>query len=210
MPISSPDDGLTELLCESGEWQAVNRRVEPGEPDADTVSTGFAAKGSQNQVRRYKLAELLTANALDGQAASWRSEASLNLAWSLAQHLEVAVTREQVRLYVDERSLPPILLRALRKHDGDTAVPRSTRRKLSLRSASAPIAMRCAAAERLSERELEVLFLVEEGLSNREIAGRLFLTEGTVKWHLHNLYSKLNVRNRTAALRAAKRVGLLT
>jgi DNA-binding NarL/FixJ family response regulator len=55
----------------------------------------------------------------------------------------------------------------------------------------------------LSERELEVLRLVAEGSSNREIASRLFLAEGTVKNHVTNVLAKLGARDRTqAALRA--------
>lgn len=55
----------------------------------------------------------------------------------------------------------------------------------------------------LSERELEVLRLLADGRSNREIAGALFLAEGTVKNHVTNLLAKLDARDRTqAALRA--------
>ncbi len=57
--------------------------------------------------------------------------------------------------------------------------------------------------EPLSEREVEVLKLVTEGLSNREIARKLFISPGTAKTHIHNLCGKLGVRNRTeAAIRA--------
>ncbi|EPZ16271.1 hypothetical protein M622_13665 [Thauera terpenica 58Eu] len=58
-------------------------------------------------------------------------------------------------------------------------------------------------------RELELLGYLDGGLSNQDIADRLGLTVGTVKWHLHNLFTKLGVRNRSAALFKAKRVGLL-
>jgi DNA-binding NarL/FixJ family response regulator len=50
----------------------------------------------------------------------------------------------------------------------------------------------------LTTRELEVAVLVAEGLSNKEIARRLDRSEGTVKIHLHNIYEKLGVRNRTS------------
>ncbi|MEY4670669.1 MAG: hypothetical protein RLZZ415_548, partial [Pseudomonadota bacterium] len=45
-------------------------------------------------------------------------------------------------------------------------------------------------------------------LRNREIAGRLSMSEATVKWHLYNLYSKLGVNNRTAAIHRARSLGL--
>lgn len=63
--------------------------------------------------------------------------------------------------------------------------------------------------ERLSEREVEVLRLVSAGLSNREIAGRLFISPGTAKTHIHNLCGKLGVRNRTEAASRAKELGFV-
>jgi LuxR family transcriptional regulator, maltose regulon positive regulatory protein len=61
----------------------------------------------------------------------------------------------------------------------------------------------------LSARELEVLRLIADGLSNRAIAGTLFLSVGTVKSHAHNIYLKLEVQSRTQAIARAREVGLL-
>lgn len=63
------------------------------------------------------------------------------------------------------------------------------------------------ALESLSEREMEVLRLVSAGLSNREIAEKLFISPGTAKSHIHNLCGKLGVRNRTEAAMRAKELG---
>jgi len=52
--------------------------------------------------------------------------------------------------------------------------------------------------QRLTAREQQIVLLVAEGLSNKEIARRIELTEGTIKIHLHNIYEKLEVPNRTA------------
>ena len=52
--------------------------------------------------------------------------------------------------------------------------------------------------ETLTVREREVMLLVSEGVSNKEVGRRLNLSEGTVKIHLHNIYQKLGVANRTA------------
>jgi LuxR family maltose regulon positive regulatory protein len=61
----------------------------------------------------------------------------------------------------------------------------------------------------LSERELEVLQLIAEGLTNREIASRLFLSLNTVKAHNRNIYGKLGVRSRTRAVAGARALGIL-
>jgi LuxR family maltose regulon positive regulatory protein len=63
--------------------------------------------------------------------------------------------------------------------------------------------------EPLSERELEVLQLIAEGLTNREIASRLFLSLNTVKAHTRNIYGKLGVHNRTQAVVRARALGVL-
>ena len=63
--------------------------------------------------------------------------------------------------------------------------------------------------EPLSERELEILRLIAQGASNREIAGTLFLAEGTVKNHVTNILGKLEVRDRTQAALKAKESGLI-
>jgi len=61
----------------------------------------------------------------------------------------------------------------------------------------------------LTERELTILRLVAEGLSNLDIASQLYVTEQTVKFHLSNIYRKLGVGNRTEATRFAYRNGLI-
>ena len=63
--------------------------------------------------------------------------------------------------------------------------------------------------EPLTERELEVLKLMAEGLSNREIARRLFLAEGTVKNYVSNILGKLEARDRTQAALRARELGII-
>jgi DNA-binding NarL/FixJ family response regulator len=62
----------------------------------------------------------------------------------------------------------------------------------------------------LTVRELEVLTAVAQGLSNLAVGKELFLSDQTVKFHLHNIYGKLGVANRTEATAAAHRLGLTT
>lgn len=61
----------------------------------------------------------------------------------------------------------------------------------------------------LSKRELDVLQLMAEGLSNQEIAERLFVSLNTIKTHTSNLFEKLGVKRRTQAVEKAKRLSLI-
>jgi DNA-binding NarL/FixJ family response regulator len=63
--------------------------------------------------------------------------------------------------------------------------------------------------EPLSERELEVLALISQGASNKEIAAQLFITEGTVKNHVTNILGKLGVSDRTQAALRGRDLGLV-
>ena len=62
---------------------------------------------------------------------------------------------------------------------------------------------------KISEREIEVLQLLAHGYSNQEIANKLFLSLNTVKTHTSNLYSKLNVNRRTAAIKKSRELKLI-
>ena len=84
---------------------------------------------------------------------------------------------------------------------GEVALAPSVSRVL-VRRASRP-------APVLSARELDVLRLVAEGLSNREIGGRLHLGEATVKTHLLTAFPKLGAKSRTGAVTRARELGLL-
>lgn len=67
-----------------------------------------------------------------------------------------------------------------------------------------------APAEALTGREVEVLELLAEGLSNKAIAGRLGISDQTVKFHVASISGKLGAANRTDAVRRAVRRGLIT
>jgi DNA-binding NarL/FixJ family response regulator len=66
-----------------------------------------------------------------------------------------------------------------------------------------------AKAAGITESELRVLRSLAQGMSNKQIAGKLFITEQTVKFHLTNIYRKLQVSNRTEATRYAYQHGLV-
>ena len=63
--------------------------------------------------------------------------------------------------------------------------------------------------ESLSDREKEILVSLANGLSNKDIARRVFVSENTVKFHLKNIFLKLSVDSRLHAIQAAQRMGLV-
>lgn len=92
-----------------------------------------------------------------------------------------------------------VLLATIRAvHAGETLVSSGVGAKLAGR----------AGYEQLSERELAVLRLLVKGMSNQEIAGALFISESTVKFHVTHILSKLNAGDRTQAVITALKRGL--
>lgn len=91
------------------------------------------------------------------------------------------------------------LLEGIRRvHNGEQYIPPEIASRMSRRVVS-----------QLSRRELEVLSFVAKGFSNKEIAAELSLVEGTVKVHLTNILSKLSVSDRTQAILAAVKQGII-
>jgi DNA-binding NarL/FixJ family response regulator len=62
---------------------------------------------------------------------------------------------------------------------------------------------------RLTKREVEVLVLIANGFSSKEVSERLFVSKRTVDFHLANIYEKLKVSNRVQAFRVAIKLGLI-
>ena len=63
--------------------------------------------------------------------------------------------------------------------------------------------------EALTGRELEVLRLIEQGLTNQQIAERMVVAASTVKTHINNIYAKLGVETRTQAVSRGRELGLM-
>jgi DNA-binding NarL/FixJ family response regulator len=94
---------------------------------------------------------------------------------------------------------PAELVSAIREvRQGGAPMSREIARKV-IASFQEPVTA-AAEVEELSPRELEIVELLAGGHSNKEIAGRLSLTESTVRWHLWHVYNKLHVRSRTEAV----------
>jgi LuxR family maltose regulon positive regulatory protein len=63
--------------------------------------------------------------------------------------------------------------------------------------------------EPLTDREIQILVQLTNGVSNRQMAGKIFVSENTVKYHLKNIYTKLKVSGRVQAINAARDLGLI-
>lgn len=150
---------------------------------------------------------LIAALALQA-AASTNSEEALEY---LGEALDLAQPQGYIRTFVEAGpQLAPLLQEAARRglwpeYAGEilTAFPaKAVPREKMIVSGNFIL-------EALSDRELEVLRLMAAGLSNREIARQLVLSLGTVKTHLHNIYGKLEARNRAQAVDRARELQLL-
>lgn len=98
-------------------------------------------------------------------------------------------------------------------HRGETMITQEVARALFARSLSGgkEPGGESAAKETdfgLTDREMQVLHYISDGLANRQIAERMYLSEGTVKNYISSIYSKLNVQNRASAMRKAAEKGL--
>jgi two-component system, NarL family, response regulator LiaR len=119
----------------------------------------------------------------------------------------VAAVKAGATGYLLKDSSPADLIAALKHvYEGDFTFSADFTRRLML-ELRAPV-KKAAPAYHLSERELEVLSLVGGGLSNAEIAARLFIAEGTVRFHISNILQKLTLPSRTQAVIFAIREGL--
>lgn len=126
---------------------------------------------------------------------------------ALEQALTIAEPEGFVRLFIDND--PPLgqLLRQAAAQG--VAVDYVGKLLAAFDTPPSSLAAANALVEPLSDREVEVLRLVAAGLSNKAIAETLIITVGTVKKHLKNIYEKLNVHSRTAAVAQARDLDIL-
>lgn len=149
-----------------------------------------------------RLIEVLMLLALVHHAGGQVGEADevLNRALSLAEPMKY------IRLFVDEGQPMAALLNQV---DSREVTAKYAHKLLTIFEPDILHSIREPLVEPLTDRELEILQLIEQGLSNKKIGQSLFLTTGTVKWHVSNLYSKLNVNNRTQAVARGRQLRLL-
>ena len=150
--------------------------------------------------------EILMLQALAKQAQG-ESEAAETLA---GKAIDLAEAEGHVRCFLDEgEPMARLIYASARRPGGFPFAGRLLAAFPSKQQAEAYADVDVGLVEPLSGRELEVLGLVAEGLSNKEIADRIFLSLRTVKWHTTNIFAKLGVGNRTEAAAKARSLGIL-
>ena len=104
---------------------------------------------------------------------------------------------------------PQLLVQCIRKvHNGEQWLERNST-KLALEKMLKRAAGTREMANLLTAREIDLIRMIAKGLHNKEIADQLFISEGTVKVHLHHIYEKLGIDGRLALLRFAQDKGLV-
>ena len=152
------------------------------------------------------LIEILILQALLLQSMNDTS-AALNL---LGRAISMAEPEGYVRLFLDEGKPMAYLLYEAVAHNVSAGYASKLLGEFEPRlTEEIPTIKLPAFVEPLSDRELEVLVLIAEGLSNQEVAQRLYISLRTVKWHTTNIYQKLGVKNRTQAVNKARGFGIL-
>jgi LuxR family maltose regulon positive regulatory protein len=200
-------------------------------PDYVVLARILIAEGRLNEANRL-LPRLLEAAEAGGrtsrsieilvlQALAFQADGSTTRALTaLERALALAEPEGSVHTFVDEGPpmghllyqaatrgmMPSYAAKLLTAFGGGTKDEgRRTKKEVS----SSVVRPSSALVEPLSEREIEVLQLIAEGLTNREIASRFFLSVNTVKAHTRNIYGKLGVRSRTQAVGRARSLGVL-
>ena len=181
---------LARVLLLQGDFGAAQKLVEPLQYE---VKDGISA---EDRLRQLVLLALIYHGA-DNPEASYET---------LQMALNVSEPEGYIRLYLDEGPLMQKLLRDFHEKQPNTSAKYIKQLLQAFRlEKMGPM----DTSEHLSKRELEVLEYIAAGLSNQKISEALFVSMSTVKTHLRNIYTKLEVHSRTAALVKAKDLGLL-
>jgi LuxR family maltose regulon positive regulatory protein len=158
----------------------------------------------------------LTELALDEAAISLCSHNPQPAARHLVRAVTLAARRHYLRPFRDRAALVAGLVNETKARDWGFALEEERSffaaicRDLPLGGGALPAELGGGLSDTPTARELELLGLVEAGLSNQQLADRLSVSVATVKWHLYNLYAKLGVSSRSAALSRARGLGLLS
>lgn len=211
------------LLFHAGETEActvawARYLVGAGQQAQAVRLLGGELRRARGQHRRRRELKLLILLAMAQHAAG-----DANLARrSLLEALEIGAAGGFVRSFLDERQPLIVLIKSL--HASLASLPRLAgpdatvahlERLLREAGEAAPAAGPApdpdlaALIASLSEKERRLLQFLARGLSNKDLADRLSVSTNTVKWHLRNIFEKLQITNRVQAISLARRFGLI-
>jgi DNA-binding NarL/FixJ family response regulator len=192
-------DGLENLFRLEGDFQVL-ARCTSGEETLKTV----------RQHRPDILILDIRMPGMDGLAIAReiRSEGLPTRIVLLTAELDEDQLLEAVRLGVQgivlKEMAPQLLVQCIRKvYSGEQWLEHNST-KLALEKMLKRAAGAREMASRLTAREIDLIRMIAKGLRNKEIADKLFISEGTVKVHLHHIYEKLGIDGRLALLRFAQ------
>lgn len=130
-----------------------------------------------------------------------------NMALSaLSESIDIAVSQGYIRMYVDDADALLPIFQLFVKGGYENSRIRFVEKILKKIPKDS---LSDALLEKLTAKEIEIVKLLQQGMPNKKIAERLGVSEGTLKWHLHNVYTKFMVKNRVQALLKAKEYGYL-
>lgn len=205
LPVGS---GASDLLSDKA-GRAASRYLLQKSPKLVVKALSGAIERSRQLNLAHRLVELLLLRALAQKNDGDWSGALTDLSYALT----IAAPREYVRVFLDEgRELGTVLERLdPERLRGSEAAPLARRLQQAMIKSDTHRGRQASPLreEELTKREVSILKRLDSGLSNREIAEAIFVSEGTLKWHLHNVYSKLNVRNRAGAMVRARALGIV-
>ena len=185
--------------------------------EAATVLLNKLAEAAQTSDRNVSLIEIYILQALVAQS---HGQIEISFSW-LIKALNIAEQQGYMRVFIDEGDLMRALLLKFRSEIDAGNIQAENLAKLSkyVNKILAAFSMDQEQTNKaskslpfldpLTSREMEILTLICMGLSNREIAGKLFITNSTVKTHLHHIFAKINVESRTQLIIRAKELKLI-
>jgi LuxR family maltose regulon positive regulatory protein len=201
--------GAPSELIHDKALRAASRYVLLQSPTLVIAALDTAIESCRRRDLAHRSVELLLIRALARQQANDGAGAETDF----IEALVIAAPRRYLRVFLDEvHELGPLIERLdLEGLRGSQSAPLARRlQQQVVRKPESPLPqISGTASDQLTRREVSILKRLESGLSNKEIAEAIFVSEGTLKWHLHNVYSKLDVKNRSGAISRAKGLGIL-
>jgi len=187
--------------------RAASRYLLKQSPKVVVEALGVAIENSQQRGLAHRSVELLVLRALaKKEGEDWAGALA-----DVRRAVTIAAPRNYVRVFLDEgRELAALIDRLdMEQLRGSEAAPLARRLQRAMCMPEVQGGAPIGKGEELTKRELSILKRLESDLSNKEIAEAIFVSEGTLKWHLHNVYSKLNVKNRSGAMSRARALGII-